>query len=68
MGKVGSSAFEHVFLGETKNHSMVSGLHNWIWFYYKEGQSGQSHPINYMGYMNNVMLGNVCSLVRMAFE
>lgn len=62
MGKIGSSAFEHVFLGEIKNHTQVSGLHNWVYFYMKESQSGQSHPINYMGYMNSVALGNVCIL------
>ena len=64
MGKIGSSAFEHVFLGEIKNHTQVSGLHNWVYYYMKEGQFGHSHPINYMGYMNSVVLGNVCTLDR----
>lgn len=59
MGKIGSSAFEHVFLNEIKNHSTVSGLHNWVWYYLKEGQSGEQHSIDYKGYMNSVLLGNV---------
>lgn len=58
-GKVGSSAFEHVFLNEIKNHTQVSGLHHWVWFYLKESQPGQTHSIDYKGYMNSVLLGNV---------
>lgn len=58
-GKVGSSAFEHVFLNEIKNHTQVSGLHNWVWYYFKESQTGQTHSIDYKGYMNSVLLGNV---------
>lgn len=60
-GKIGSSAFEHVFLSEIKNYTTVSGLHNWIWYYFKEGQSGQMHSIDYKGYMHSVLLGNVSS-------
>lgn len=58
-GKIGSSGFEHVFLSEIKNHTQVSGLHNWVWYYYKEGQAGTTHSIDYKGYMNSVLLGNV---------
>lgn len=63
-GKVGSSAFEHVFLGEIKNHTSVSGLHNWVYYYSKEGQTGTEHPIDYKGYMNNILLGDVSEMWR----
>lgn len=57
-GKIGSSAFEHVFMNEIKNMS-VTGLHNWIWFYHREGESGKMHVIDYKGYMKSILLGNV---------
>lgn len=57
-GKIGSSAFEHVFMNEIKNNS-ITGLHNWIWFYHREGEKGTLHDINYKGYMKSVELGNV---------
>ena len=31
-----SSAFEHVFVGETRNRAEVIGFHNWIQFYLQE--------------------------------
>lgn len=34
-GALGSSGFEHVFLGETRS-STVLGLHGWLYFYYQE--------------------------------
>lgn len=58
-GKIGSSAFEHVFLGELKNNSAVSGLHNWVYYYFKEAQTGTEHPIDYKGYLNSILLGDV---------
>lgn len=61
-GKVGSSAFEHVFLGEIKNHTAVSGLHNWVYYYFKEGQTGTEHAIDYRGYLNSLLLGDVSGI------
>lgn len=57
-GKVGSSGFEHVFLHEIKNNT-IGGLHNWVYFYHKESESGKKHSINYQGYMKSQPLGTV---------
>lgn len=42
----GSSGFEHVFIGETKN-AEVSGLHNWIRFQWLE----KRNEIDYTGFI-----------------
>ncbi|XP_022204350.2 poly(U)-specific endoribonuclease homolog [Nilaparvata lugens] len=57
----GSSAFEHVFLGEIKNHQ-VSGLHNWIYFNNQE----KSGTLNYMGWKHYLDFGKG-SLVKVHF-
>lgn len=41
-----SSAFEHVFCGESDDGS-VSGLHNWIQFFIEEAKG----RVNYKGYL-----------------
>jgi len=48
---VGSSGFEHVFVGEMKNG--ISGLHSWVRFASQELLG----DINYLGYINDVQLG-----------
>lgn len=53
-GIIGSSAFEHVFLGELKKDE-VSGLHNWIYFANEE----ENHRVDYMGYLKKLDLGKV---------
>lgn len=60
-GKIGSSAFEHVFMCETKSESLI-GLHNWIWYYYREHETSQNNVIDYKGYMKSVPLGDVSIL------
>lgn len=60
-GKIGSSAFEHVFMGETKSESLT-GLHNWIWYYYREHETNQNNVIDYKGYMKSIPLGDVSIL------
>ena len=52
-GRVGSSGFEHVFLGELKNG--VSGLHSWLRYYLEE----RSGSMNYLGYIRTRSIGQV---------
>jgi len=42
-----SSGFEHVFIGEIKDHVEVSGLHNWIQIYAEE----KAGRLDYKGYI-----------------
>jgi len=42
-----SSAFEHVFVGETRGGKEVLGFHNWIQFYLQE----KAGNVDYQGYI-----------------
>ena len=42
-----SSGFEHVFVGETRDHKEVLGFHNWIQFYLQE----KAGNVDYQGYI-----------------
>jgi len=62
-GKVGSSGFEHVFLNEVKNGTII-GLHNWIYFY-EEEKAGR---LNYKGYIKKLDIENKLKVLKIRFS
>lgn len=60
MGKIGSSGFEHVFLSEVKNGT-VMGLHNWIYLFEIENAG----DLNYKGWTKKIDLGNVRQTIKL---
>lgn len=62
-GIIGSSAFEHVFMGELKRDE-VGGLHNWIFFANEE----ENHRVDYMGYLKKLDLGKKSNLLKVHFR
>ena len=68
-----SSAFEHVFVGETRNRAEVIGFHNWIQFYLQEKRG----LVDYKGFFPSrrvsqengfCKLNRSCELKALAFE
>lgn len=62
-GKIGSSAFEHVFVSELKNGE-VSGLHNWLYFAKEEA----ANEANYLGHMKILSFGDKGAIVKFHFN
>lgn len=64
-GKIGSSGFEHVFLNEISNGTMI-GLHNWVYLYEQE----KAGVLDYQGYIKKMDLGNKGEIakVRLTFN
>ncbi|KAK7078744.1 hypothetical protein SK128_001848 [Halocaridina rubra] len=60
-GILGSSGFEHTFVGELK--SGVSGFHNWVYFYQEE----QNGNLNYEGWSALVDLGSQGEVIEYHF-
>lgn len=61
-GKIGSSAFEHIFLSELKNGTIM-GLHNWVYFYDQE----KAGKVDYKGYIKKVDIGDKGLLMKLRF-
>ena len=57
---LGSTGFEHVFVGETTS-SAVTGLHGWIQFYLEEKKG----HLNYLGYVYTKQVGNEILIITM---
>ncbi|KAK7794916.1 hypothetical protein R5R35_005891 [Gryllus longicercus] len=62
-GKMGSSAFEHVFLAELKRGE-ISGMHNWIFFSFEEARN----TADYMGYIRKLELGNKGAIAKIHYK
>ncbi|XP_053679467.1 endoribonuclease CG2145 [Anopheles nili] len=64
-GKIGSSGFEHVFLNEVSNGTMI-GLHNWLYVYDME----KAGRIDYKGWNKKMELGTKGEIakVRLTFD
>ncbi|KAL9872041.1 endoribonuclease Arlr [Glossina fuscipes fuscipes] len=61
-GKIGSSGFEHVFVNEVKNGTII-GLHNWVYFYDEE----KGGRLDYKGYLNQLDLGAKAKVMKVRF-
>ncbi|TMW54150.1 hypothetical protein DOY81_000734 [Sarcophaga bullata] len=61
-GKIGSSGFEHVFVNEVKNGTII-GLHNWLYFADEE----KAGRLDYKGYLNQLDLGTKAKVLKVRF-
>lgn len=59
-----TSAFERTFMAENYWNTTVMGLQNWIYFNYLEARK----EIDYIGYMENLDLGNKGSLAKIVVK
>ena len=60
---MGSSGFEHVFIGEIKNGA-VSGFHNWFHWYMLE----KAGELNYLGYWETAEFGTDMEVKKWNFK
>ncbi|KAL6732707.1 hypothetical protein Aduo_003439 [Ancylostoma duodenale] len=62
-GKLDSSSFEHVFIGEEKKKE-VSGLHNWVRLYLLE--RNRTENFDYQGYI--LQRGNIMAALKFTWQ
>ncbi|VDK75901.1 unnamed protein product [Cylicostephanus goldi] len=62
-GRADTSGFEHVFIGEVKNHE-ITGMHNWIRFYQLE--KNETEEFDYKGYV--IKRGNVMASLKFTWK
>ncbi|XP_061395520.1 endoribonuclease CG2145-like [Musca vetustissima] len=65
-GRIGSSGFEHVFMAEIRDGTIL-GLHNWVYFHEQEKQG----HLNYKGHIDKLNLekdGHYLMALRFSFH
>lgn len=58
-GRKGSTGFEHVFLAEIRNKTVL-GLHNWVYF----GEQESMGNLDYKGFIEKEALEEVLEIVK----
>lgn len=62
-GKISSSGFEHVFLSEVREGTVL-GLHNWIYLAEEE----KTRDLDYKGWLKKIDLGNKGQIAKVRFS
>nr|AAL68194.1 GH10845p [Drosophila melanogaster] len=62
-GKIGSSGFEHVFVYEVKDGTII-GFHNWVYI----GDEEKDGRFDYKGYMKEQDIGTKGKIVKIRFS
>ncbi|XP_017045856.1 poly(U)-specific endoribonuclease homolog [Drosophila ficusphila] len=62
-GKIGSSGFEHVFVHEVKDGTII-GFHNWVYI----GEEEKGGRFDYKGYMKEQDIGTKGKVIKIRFS